>query len=318
MGFIRYYGGEINKSVPIRDALSLYMGVRCGNRKYIRCPSPDHDDKRPSAAIYDNNNICKCYSCGAVFTPLKVVMTAKGCGYREACRALIDDFALDGRCFEEQGRNGKKGREENGFPLTVSELRDIGLCGAMSSRTDDGACSPTILDAWKEDRTYAEELLDGKCGESLKNAEALAEACGRQMTDMYAMHGEAYWDSAEKIYDAWKGCRNAYITELRNRVGSFERSPDGRANVDRIVDIKRASASEEKMLERIADEFGIEKPQRITLSQKQQEKCVSFLLLCGAAEDLARASDGLNRIREISEKIRKAKTKEKEYDCLQH
>lgn len=55
---------EIKKQYSIIDYLRD-KGIDAHYRKAIRCPHPNHEDRKPSCAVYDNPeyDYFKCYSC---------------------------------------------------------------------------------------------------------------------------------------------------------------------------------------------------------------------------------------------------------------
>lgn len=63
------------------------------NRKGI-CRCPFHNDGHPSMKIYDNNGGFYCFSCGEGGDIIKFVALLYNLRNEEACRKLIEDFAL--------------------------------------------------------------------------------------------------------------------------------------------------------------------------------------------------------------------------------
>jgi len=55
-----------------------------------RCPNPDHPDAHPSVTVFpgQRSQRWKCHSCGDGGTAIDLVMTAEGCGVRDAIEAL--------------------------------------------------------------------------------------------------------------------------------------------------------------------------------------------------------------------------------------
>ncbi len=124
-----YYPDRIKEYVSIEDALRHYapdsMATRKGTR--IKCPSPNHADKNPSAVISHKgcgSGSCHCFSCGGSWDAIKLVMEVKDLRFPQACEQLIQDFGLDKyQCsnladWEASRRTFAKSSFVDSFPLT--------------------------------------------------------------------------------------------------------------------------------------------------------------------------------------------------------
>ena len=80
---------EKAKSIPIRDII-LYYGIEIKNDK-ICCLY--HNDTRPSAHIYDEDNWVKCFSCDkGIFGGIDIVMIKEGYSFKQAINFLSNNF----------------------------------------------------------------------------------------------------------------------------------------------------------------------------------------------------------------------------------
>lgn len=131
--FLTYDTKRINEEIPIRDVIASYAGnIVSGKGKNIRCPSPNHNDKKPSAHIYGNN--CKCFSCGGNFSPISLAKEYfPELSFPDLCRKLLDDFGRDVYQYSNLAEIEaiKDARASNKFydyfPVTEEELNSIGL-----------------------------------------------------------------------------------------------------------------------------------------------------------------------------------------------
>lgn len=142
---LNYDTKSINQDVPIEDVIAAYAGEHVGNTrgKNIRCPSPNHNDKKPSAHIYHDRNICKCFSCGGNFTPINLAKEYfPDLPFPELCRKVIDDFHLNPYMYSNLGEveaaqsAHNKNKFFDVFPLDYNELDFIGLHGATQAESE--------------------------------------------------------------------------------------------------------------------------------------------------------------------------------------
>lgn len=131
--FLTYDTRRMNEDIPIRDVIAMYAGsVPSEKGKNIRCPSPNHKDKKPSAHIYGNN--CKCFSCGGNFSPISLAKEYfPELSFPDLCRKLLDDFGRDvyqySNLSEIEAIKDARASHKfyDYFPVTEDELNSIGL-----------------------------------------------------------------------------------------------------------------------------------------------------------------------------------------------
>lgn len=86
----------------LRACMPEVLALRCGVgdvRRSFRCPSPDHDDRDPSAHFYANDNTVHCFGCGKTWDVFSLVGELDGIeGFPERARAVADmvGYHLDG------------------------------------------------------------------------------------------------------------------------------------------------------------------------------------------------------------------------------
>jgi len=81
---------EKAKSVPIRDVLAYYEVPI--HKDKINCLV--HDEKTPSAHIYEDANFIKCFGCHAVYYGINIVMQMEQMGFEEALNFLGNNFQV--------------------------------------------------------------------------------------------------------------------------------------------------------------------------------------------------------------------------------
>lgn len=193
-----YYPKQINKDIPIAAVLQMY-GITPDNHGRVKCPDIHHDDKHPSAVIYENSNMCCCFSCGAKLNPIDIVMQREDLKYPQACEALIERFGLDidayseyqmsdreRKIIEEQKAKGntkflKQMEEANlntgdAFPFTPQEINLIGLSMSVTIKKPYNMDNNgnvlvdtsvyTLYAFWRDDRELVEEMFRGKICET--------------------------------------------------------------------------------------------------------------------------------------------------------
>lgn len=185
----RYYDTSgINHGVSIASVMES-LGLGCSTRKNIPCPAPDHPDKKPSARIYTDRNICRCFSCNRTFSVIDVVQISLGTDWKEACDYLIENFGCEG-LYEDRDPSSK----EEMFPLTKTDLEALGLNAPSrpvpvkvryDERTDRAVPIETVSfslrDFWKEDREGFNELIHDKAVEMQEHFRKLKDSSGRTL-----------------------------------------------------------------------------------------------------------------------------------------
>lgn len=182
---------SMNRDIPIEDVIKEYSGISLtprgeAGKANINCPSPEHQDEKPSARIYKDSNKCKCFTCNEVFNPIGLAKKIyPELRFSELCQKLINDFGLniyDYSNMKEVEESQKAEREKrffDTFPLNNEELDFIGLPNhpkikiikdemfsghfmKLSEYWD--TFDPTIYDAYSAEE-LAEELYDDEGNE---------------------------------------------------------------------------------------------------------------------------------------------------------
>ena len=110
-------------SIDIREVLG-HFGYGTAINRNIKCPGNEHEDNKPSARIYLDKNICKCFSCDNRFSTIDIVMkNAEVETWQEACDYMIENFDCKGFYTDKN----KENEEQENFPLTRQEILDLGL-----------------------------------------------------------------------------------------------------------------------------------------------------------------------------------------------
>lgn len=130
---LTYDTKRMNEDIPIRDVIAAYSGVAVsGKSKNIRCPSPNHADKNPSAHIYGNK--CKCFSCGGNFSPITLAKEYfPELSFPDLCEKMLNDFGKNVYQYSnlaeiEAIKDAQaKHRFYDYFPVTEEELNAVGL-----------------------------------------------------------------------------------------------------------------------------------------------------------------------------------------------
>ena len=82
---------ELNRAADITTVLSYY-GIHPNRAGFINCIA--HRDSRPSMKVYPATNSVHCFSCGADFNSIGVVMQIENCTFLQACNRLRAMFGL--------------------------------------------------------------------------------------------------------------------------------------------------------------------------------------------------------------------------------
>lgn len=134
--YVKFDVEYLKESIPIERVMAEYAGIDVNNMrrgKAVKCPAPDHPDKRPSAQIYHDNNICKCFACGSAFNPVSLAKAYNPTmNFTDLCYKLAEDFGIPlEACSDirdrEQAQKEHRPIFTESFPLKYSELEEIGL-----------------------------------------------------------------------------------------------------------------------------------------------------------------------------------------------
>ena len=136
--YVKFDVEYLKENIPIERVMAEYAGVQTDGRrgKAVKCPAPDHPDKRPSAQIYHDNNICKCFACGSAFNPVSLAKAYNpNMNFTDLCYKLAEDFGIPLEvCSDirdrEQAQKEHRPIFSESFPLKYSELEEIGLLPA--------------------------------------------------------------------------------------------------------------------------------------------------------------------------------------------
>lgn len=132
---LTYDTRKMNEDISIIDALALYANIYTNNQSNnIRCPSPEHIEKNPSAHIYSKDNICKCFSCGRKLNPISLAKEYNPqLPFRELCKKMINDFNMNIYNYSNLGEiekiqtANKSNKFYDYFPITEKDLKFIGI-----------------------------------------------------------------------------------------------------------------------------------------------------------------------------------------------
>lgn len=225
----RYDTKAINQDVPIRDVIRQYTGEEADAHGKIRCPSPSHDDKKPSAYIYDTHpqNQCHCFSCGETYKPIDIVMKNTNCSFGDACKMLIRDFGLPLSHYsnidqiEAEQAKARLAKEQNGFfetfPLTPDDCKFLGIPEAYSqlipnpNYDKEVKYNPncpknlkilSLAEMWENDKEGTEEMLLGICYQRKDTVRNTIDAEKKSFFNIYALHTKSEWNEAQKLLEA--------------------------------------------------------------------------------------------------------------------
>lgn len=229
---LRYDLDALNKGVPIDDVLRRYAGIDTSKKGNISCPSPNHQDKKPSAHIYSHTNTCTCFACGKTFTPISVVVENMNTTLPNACQMLIDDYNLPLDMYSnlrevQKARNDlKHGKKTEVFPLTPQECKLIGLDGAMTTTVrnelydikdyddevgvikysfgDKYLQVGNLVEYWKNDRAFVQEILLNKCAEKLFDLNNMIEFHTNNISEIIGSFAKNKYEEATKLQTAYR------------------------------------------------------------------------------------------------------------------
>lgn len=71
---------ERAREYPVKNLIEIKPN------KHARCINPEHDDKNPSMAVYDDHVYC--FSCGYHADAIEIYRTTEGVSFREAVKSL--------------------------------------------------------------------------------------------------------------------------------------------------------------------------------------------------------------------------------------
>ncbi len=145
--FVQFDTEYLKQNIPIEQVIEMYAGVKVDahRNRQIKCPSPDHADKHPSAQIYHDKNICKCFSCGGTFDPISLARAYNPTmHFTDLLYKLSEDFGIPLEVCSDiaERQNAAKERRPifaETFPLKYAELEELGF---TVNEKDETARSP--------------------------------------------------------------------------------------------------------------------------------------------------------------------------------
>lgn len=165
---MRHYDIEmLRHAVPITDVMTE-LGLDTSLKRNVICPSREHQDKRPSAKIYERNNICFCFACNKRMNPIDIITETLNVNFREACDWLIEHFPTNCAGFYQELTETDKDSEK--YPLTGNDIKLLHL----STSTEGGI---SLYDLWKEDRDTFNFIIAGKVADTKERLEAVICKC---------------------------------------------------------------------------------------------------------------------------------------------
>lgn len=190
---LRYDAKAINRDVPIEQVYEKYVGP-ITNNKMVKCPSPSHPDKSPSAHLYKGScgNNCRCFTCNVTFSPVSIVMEQTGLDFPKACQQLIDDFNLPLEMYSNasQVENYKKSANKEKFPLSADDCELLKLPSPFSTAIPNlnyaqereiFENAPEFIHVtplyviWEDDKNTTEDMILSKCDERIETYTAIIQ-----------------------------------------------------------------------------------------------------------------------------------------------
>ena len=132
---LMYDTSKMNRDISIVQAIAMYTGIDASRKnRNIPCPSPAHEDKNPSARVYEKQNSCTCFACKRTLSPISLAKEVfPELPFRELCGKMLRDFNLSPYDYSNLGEiehienANKRNKFYDYFPVTESELKFIGL-----------------------------------------------------------------------------------------------------------------------------------------------------------------------------------------------
>lgn len=141
---------ELRALMP--ELLSTRLGI--GDlRRSFRCPSPDHDDRDPSAHYYEDDHTVHCFGCGKTWDAFSLIGELDGIvGFAEQAQAVADIVGY--RLDEDQQKPRKHVRRAKAKPRPpFDEPREAG--GADCGE----ACAYAFGELYRADNDIARRYL---------------------------------------------------------------------------------------------------------------------------------------------------------------
>lgn len=131
---LKFDSDRINQDIDITEVLRRYrpdLHISSNGK----CLCPVHKEKTPSAQIYKDKNIIKCFGCGFCGDPIGLArkLLPEQLSFREVCEQLLGDMGLNYRnyCNIDEVEAAKNARRANcfhdHFPITEEDIETLGL-----------------------------------------------------------------------------------------------------------------------------------------------------------------------------------------------
>lgn len=315
--FLKYDTKSINQDVPIESVIATYAGIHLSNSrgKNIHCPSPNHNDKKPSAHIYKDKNICKCFSCNASFNAIGLAKEYfPDLSFPDLCQKVLEDFGLNPYQYSNlaEVEAATTARKENKFydtfPLNYEELDFIGLHGA-SQKESEITYAVNALDYFNHffgevPRCAYDEVYDEN-GRVLTMHVTAGEAADMGIIDSNEQHE---YRQNPSFIDLWRDSKKdteqmmlnkCYdkIDELREQILDYQSSVD---------DFKsKYSSDETRGIEKLRSAYinAVMQGQTIKLRPEQEQKINDFCKFESNKNILALLKEDVKQANKIALKI---------------
>lgn len=287
---LKYDAKAINRDIPIREALMTIAGItEDGRGKQIRCPSRSHEDKKPSAFIYDKNgqNHCFCFSCQKKFTPIDLALEYGARTFPEACEMLVRQWGLPLSQYSNYdevvaAQNSKVDGTNihEVFPLNREDCQKLGIESKFMGRIEN----PNPLDKesksinftplsvkWANDKEKTEKDLLRICDTQKAKCQELIAADTSAFYSLYALHTQSEWNEAKLVQEA----REKYSIRLGSKIRMTEKQRFLANEIVNLYDMAdRIAFNEErcKEIDRIADKIISKQAERAKIQKKAQSK----------------------------------------------
>ncbi len=177
---MRHYDIEmLRHAVPITDVMAE-LGLDHSLKRNVICPGRDHQDKRPSAKIYEQSNICFCFACNKRMNPIDIISETLGMNFRDACDWMIDRFPEYCKgAYEDHSENSNTEK----YPLTGDDLKLLKL-----KSSGEGI---SLYELWKEDRESFNYIVSGKVESAKERLTAIIEKSS-EMVEYFVSQRDKY------------------------------------------------------------------------------------------------------------------------------
>lgn len=321
---LEYRTDDIKRAIPIADVLSHYAGINVSsNNRQIRCPNPTHDDKKPSATVYQKTNTCRCWSqCNCTMDVFDIASMYTGIDsktqFPELCERICQDFGLDRYSYsnlaevERANQYARENRFLDVFPITPADMECIGL------HNPDGKERYTVtVDQWM--REYHDEPVEGEKGQETFTVDRF-EALKMGITQPYidevergveCKYPETAYKRPPSLQELWKEDKELVeemiLNKCMERLEAYnEKLFEMKALCDvyrkenTVEDIQKASRLREGLIKYLAQGYDKDK-----ILNPEQKKMVAFLdHYEHAKETIAILDELIQETQEVANKVK--------------